>query len=186
MSDSHAQGAGVLVQEIGDRGMKADRRVKVVPCGPGGRLDEYVPFYFATRSPMLNAIDHGRVPEYQGGQEPMVYFVSDCDTVLDCGLSFVFTDRHPMAAYADFFDDVRYLDDAIDWPLMRARYWSNTDEDPDRRHRRMAEFGIHEFVPLEVFSHLVAMSDRTAADAQHLLDSGRTGLRVIVERHAYF
>jgi len=31
-----------------------DRRASVnVPCGPGGTLHHYVPFYFAPRSPML-------------------------------------------------------------------------------------------------------------------------------------
>ncbi|MBZ8182847.1 DUF4433 domain-containing protein [Oscillatoria salina IIICB1] len=39
-----------------------DRRArKQVPCGAGGVLHDYVPFYFAPRSPMLYTINRGNV-----------------------------------------------------------------------------------------------------------------------------
>jgi hypothetical protein len=42
------------------------------------------------------------------------------------------------------------MDDHIDWPLMKATMWASTTEDPNRMRRRMAEFLIHEAVPLEI------------------------------------
>jgi hypothetical protein len=54
-----------------------DRRSRTsVPCGPAGNLHDYVPFYFAPRSPMLYAIDRGNVDGCTAGQADIVYLVS--------------------------------------------------------------------------------------------------------------
>lgn len=43
----------------------------------------------------------------------------------------------------------------IDWPLMRAERWNNTQDDTERMSRRMAEFLIHDFAPLSIFEGIV-------------------------------
>ena len=48
--------------------------------------------------------------------------------------------------FTDFFDDLKDLD-KIDWDLMQSRYWNDTNDDPDRKRRRQAEFLVHEFFP---------------------------------------
>ena len=45
-----------LQAEVGDRDIKVDRRRHAVICEPGGYPADYVPFYFAPRSPMLHRI----------------------------------------------------------------------------------------------------------------------------------
>jgi len=47
-----------------------------VPLAPYGCVADYVPFYFAPRSPMLYKLHKGGVPNYTGGQDPLVYLVS--------------------------------------------------------------------------------------------------------------
>jgi hypothetical protein len=47
-----------------------DRRADtIVPCGPGGNLHDYVPFYFAPRSPMLYTIEKRNVQSCPDGQK---------------------------------------------------------------------------------------------------------------------
>lgn len=111
-----------------------------------------MPFYFAPRSPMLYAIYRGAVEGYTGGQSEVVHLISSAEAVRDAGLAWVFTDGHAeMAPLTEFYDDLRDLD-KIDWPLMNARYWHDTDDDPDRKRRRQAEFLVHNFFPWELVS----------------------------------
>lgn len=46
---------GVLRTEVGDPDIKESRRRRSIPIEPGGRVGDYVPFYFAPRSPMMYA-----------------------------------------------------------------------------------------------------------------------------------
>jgi ssDNA thymidine ADP-ribosyltransferase, DarT len=45
--------------EIGNSDLIAKRNRHPVPCAPGGRLRDYVPFYFTPFSPMLYNIKTG-------------------------------------------------------------------------------------------------------------------------------
>ena len=57
-----AMQAGRLTTEIGNHEIKQRRRARVVPIAPGGVVADYVPFYFAARSPMLYVITKARCP----------------------------------------------------------------------------------------------------------------------------
>jgi hypothetical protein len=127
--------------------LKGRRSNTPVNVGQRGYLCDYVPFYFASRSPMLFAIAKGLVKGYAGGQANVIYLVSTCERVSELGLPFVFTDGHAvMDRLTNQFDDLDRLSE-IDWPLMRSRYWHDTDEDGDRKRRRQAEFLIRDFCP---------------------------------------
>jgi len=54
----------LLTKEAGNLDIKAARRFRQVDIEPYGVVADYVPFYFAPRSPMMFAISHGRVPHY--------------------------------------------------------------------------------------------------------------------------
>jgi ssDNA thymidine ADP-ribosyltransferase, DarT len=43
-----------------------------VPLAPYGCVADYVPCYFAPRSPMLYKLHKGGVPNYSGGHVPVV------------------------------------------------------------------------------------------------------------------
>jgi hypothetical protein len=131
---------------IGHKNIKERRLRKRVRCGTGGVVADYVPFYFAPRSPMLYTINRGNVEGYKRGQTPIVHLVSSTEAVDAEGLDWVFTEGHAVMDYTDFFDDFADLD-KIDWPLMNSRYWNDTDADPDRCRRRQAEFLVHGFFP---------------------------------------
>jgi len=147
-----------------------DRRIKKkVPINPGGVLADYVPFYFAPRSPMLFTIYKGNVEGYVRGQEPIIYLVSSTETVDEAGLDWVFTDGHAVMDYTDFFDSFNDLDN-VDWPLMSAHYWSDTDTDGDRRRRRQAEFLVHGFFPFELFSEIGVYNAAAAQRVGEILD----------------
>jgi ssDNA thymidine ADP-ribosyltransferase, DarT len=72
-------------------------------------------------------------------QDDVVYIVTKASVIEAAKLSFIFTDGHALQVFAQFFNDLQHLN-AVDWAVMQAQYWKNTEEDNDRRRRRMAEF----------------------------------------------
>jgi hypothetical protein len=62
--------------------IKERRARKRVQLGKGGTLADYVPFYFAPRSPMLYAIYTGYVEGYNGTQQNIVHLTSSVEKVV--------------------------------------------------------------------------------------------------------
>jgi hypothetical protein len=66
---------------------------------PRGAVGEYVPFYFAPRSPMLFRIQRGGVEGVSSDPSRLAYVVSSTEAVLEAGLAYVFTDGNAAAAF---------------------------------------------------------------------------------------
>lgn len=169
--DTDAQDGGLLMVEVGNRSVKGQRRAKVVPCEPGGVVADYVPFYFAPRSPMMFAIDRGRVPEYTDGCDPLVYLVTSVEELSSRSVPMVFTDGNAATGITEFSDQIADLDNMVDWPLMKERYWADTLDDGDRRRRRMAECLAVGPIPWPAFHEVVVRTEDRSLDAVAILDT---------------
>jgi len=167
-SDAAVRAMGSLQIEVGATQIKERRRRRSVPVGPGGCVGDYVPFYFATRSPMLLTLQSGNVPAYQEGQGSLIYSVSDPDHLEANACELVITDRNAALGHALFYDGLGHLDDAIDWALMNAVMWNNTPNEPDRMERRMAELLVHHRVPFAAIRHIGVL---TAARRDEVLEA---------------
>ena len=164
--DRVAVSRSLLKTDVGQQDIKCQRRQRRVPIGPRGVVADYAPFYFAARSPMLYKIDKREVPTYDGGQDGLIYLVTDVERIAERTSRFVFTDRNAVSDYARFADEIDELSNFVDWPLMEGQSWNNTPTEPDRRSRRMAEFLVHRRVPWDAFFELAARTDEDAARAQ--------------------
>ncbi len=174
--------------EIGYDHIKQRRALRVVPCGVGGTLADYVPFYFAPRSPMLYAITRGLVSAEAACTEQIVYLMSSTQTLRGAGLTLITSNRHAELGYAEMTDRDGDLDDSnfIDWPLMTARYWNNTPDDPDRKERRQAECLVHPHVPWQVIEGIATKTERARAQVEHTLGTAGLSTPVIVSADWYF
>lgn len=158
-----------------------DRRLhKQVPCNPGGSVADYVPFYFAPRSPMLFVIHKGGVEGYQGGQAPILHLVSSVEIVQSNGIPFVFTDGHAEMDISQFYSNPKDLE-KIDWEVMQSTYWNDTNEDGDRKRRRQAEFLVQHFFPIELIKMIGVFDHATARMVSGLLQSfeNKPGIQVM-------
>jgi hypothetical protein len=163
-----------------------DRRAQTpVPCGPGGDLHDYVPFYFAPRSPMLYAIYCGNVENCTAGQADIVYLVSSAETVAASELEFVFTDGHGTMALSDFYDDLESLGE-IDWDVMKAVYWADTDDDPDRKRRRQAEFLVYRKFPWDRIEMIAVMNIKIKNQVEGIIPNGAKKHPIRVKSDWYF
>jgi ssDNA thymidine ADP-ribosyltransferase, DarT len=159
VSKNGGAAAGVNYQNIAHSGIQARRSIKPVPNPPGGNLHDFVPFYFAPRSPMLFAIHGGKVQGCVLEQGDIIYFETTVDLVTSSGNEFVFYDRNASLAYSKAFTDLSHLD-AVSWDLLTepptldgyCKYFHNLPDSKtrsDRLERRQAEFLVRDSVSLE-------------------------------------
>ncbi|MEQ8465319.1 type II toxin-antitoxin system toxin DNA ADP-ribosyl transferase DarT [Coleofasciculus sp. E1-EBD-02] len=170
----------IAYQTIQDR-----RATTTVPCGAGGVLHDYVPFYFAPRSPMLYTIHRGNVPGYTQGQRGVLYLVSSVEAIATNLSGFVFTDGHGIMAYSDFYDDLAYLN-RIDWQIMKENYWADTPDDGDRKRRRQAEFLVHRFCPWKLIEEIGVFNSTIQVQVRQLLQKFNYQPPVNVYRDWYY
>jgi hypothetical protein len=78
--------------EIGNQELIQRRIGRSIPCGPGGTLNDYVPFYFTPYSPMLYNIKtgYGGVPKRPISE--IIILVSSLRKLKKMGIQFVFSD----------------------------------------------------------------------------------------------
>lgn len=186
VSDLAAQREGWTTVDVGERSIKEARRTRTVNRPPGGVVADYVPFYFAPRSPMMNSIHHGNVATYQEGCDQLIYLGTTLERLSAVGLTWLVSDRNARLSYAEFRGQEDATLDHVDWDLMRATWWNNTVEFPDRKERRMAECLVHERVPWLAFQAVAVMNQTTAAEAQAVLSAAGEATPVSVRAGWYF
>jgi len=142
------------------------RHRTLVPCYPFGTLHDYIPFYFAPRSPMLYTINKGNVTGYSGGQKDIVYLVSTLASICEAKGNYVFTDGHPLSAPScRFFNSLIQLGE-VDWNVMRARYWNTP---PIVKYKRQAEFLIHNLLSFNVITQIVVCNQESKHKVKQIL-----------------
>ena len=155
---------GLVGVNIAYEQIQGRRAVKAIPLAPGGTVHDYVPFYFAPRSPMLFTINNGNVPNCDYRQDDIVHLVSQAQAIRGAGQRFVFSDIHAALDYARFFDDLTRLDE-IQWRIFFEApslegycvYWQNRHRPlhhMSRKESRQAEFLVHQQLPIAAISEI--------------------------------
>jgi hypothetical protein len=159
LADTEVRKIGGPLKDCADAGIKGRRQQTSITVPPGGCVADYVPFYFAPRSPMLFRINKGGVSTYPDGQEPLVYLVSSVEGALSAGLTWVGSDGNCATSITRHYNSWPAMKSNVDWKLMGERIWKNTDEDGDRMRRRQAEFLVHKLFPLDCIEFLAVIND---------------------------
>jgi hypothetical protein len=178
---------GLQYRTIHNLEVQQKRQMKSIPCGPGGVVHDYVPFYFGYLSPMMLNLRTGRVPGYNEGQEPLIYLTTTCQAIQDSGTRFVFTDGHGIAAWTRYFDALAQLDQ-VDWNMVYQRYWRDTDDDMDRQRRKQAEFLVHRFCSWSLVQEIIVIDGAMKARVEQVMAAFPPGLQrvVRVQREWYY
>lgn len=159
----HLNPVGIAHEHI-----KRRRAARDVTACRGGTLADYVPFYFAPRSPMLYTIHKGNVENYREGQEPVLHLVSSTERVAASGLPFTFTNGHAEMLTSSFYEDLADLN-KVDWSVMRSHYWNDTANDGNRKWRRQAEFLVHNNFPVSLAEEIGVCSLKMADNVKQIL-----------------
>lgn len=139
-----------------------------VPCGPGGTIPDYIPFYFGYRSPMLFQLHTDKVEGYNGGQNPIIYLVSDCQSIERNRNDFVFTDGQALVQYSAWYYDLADLD-KVSWDIVYEKFWFDNENHMDRQRRKMAEFLIHKTCGWELITEISVISAAMKQQVEQIL-----------------
>lgn len=180
LQDDGSEFVDIAYEQIQSR-----RSQKLVPLPPYRNLHDYVPFYFAPRSPMLYTINQGNVPQYQGGQKNIIYLVSTVQQVLLKNIPFVFTDGHAIINYSEFYNDIDDLN-KIDWGIMNSHFWNDTVEFPDRKRKRQAEFLAFEFFPIDSILEIGVFNNALQNQVLEMLQGNASNIPINVHREWYY
>jgi hypothetical protein len=159
---------GLPYRTIHNTNVQANRRVRPVPCGPGGTIHDYVPFYFGPLSVMLLNLHSGRVKGYDEGQAPLIYLVTSIERVNAARRRWVFSDGHGLAALTSWHDDAARLEQ-VDWQLVGERYWSDRPDDNDRQRRKQAEFLVWQDLPWSAIGGIAVLDAPMKAAVEAIL-----------------
>lgn len=132
---------GIIHKNIANMNIQERRAKMDVTAGPGGKVHDYVPFYFSSINPMLLTL----LNQKNVDQPFIIYFCVKIQRLLQDDA--VFTDASANTNEApNFYSDPKELD-KLDWELIDKRTWGKgTDEE---KHKKMAEAFIHHTVELK-------------------------------------
>lgn len=181
---------------IAYQGAQGKRAMKLVAKPPGGVVHDYVPFYFAPRSPMLMAVDRGNVVGCPYRQQDIVHFETTVEAIVTEGLAFVFYDYNATLDIATCYSNLNDLA-KIDWDLFHepprmdgyCQYFFNRVDNHKyilRRETRQAEFLVHNSVPLKLMKVVGVYSASKAQEVEEIFDEADIDIPVEVKPIWYF
>lgn len=132
-----------------------------VKCYENRMVNEYVPFYFGVRTPMLYKIKTGNgVPKRE--QDEIIYLCCKVSDFVNSDLEWCFTDGNAAKYITRFYKDIQDLN-KLDFRSIDAIEWSdnNSDGDHDRMRKKHSEFLVRSHVPVEFIKGIVAYNQLT-------------------------
>ena len=161
-----------------------------------GTIHDYVPFYFAPRSPMLYAINGGKVENCNFSQKDIIHFEFLLTLVNRTNIAnrFVFYDRNATSAGANAYTEIDKLYTAINWQLILepptldgyCKDFYDNESYPNRRQQRQAEFLIKDQVPLTWFARIGVADKQAWQKVVSTLQQYNINLNVEIKTDWYF
>jgi hypothetical protein len=134
---------------------------------------------------MLYSIHRGNVAGYSGDQSEVVYLVSSVERVTNGGRSWCFTDGHAVMDLSVFYERISDLV-KVDWDLMKSWKWGDTDDDPDRKRRKQAEFLVHRSFPWSWIEHVGVIDEAMATRVGWIVSEAKHQPPVSIQRRWYY
>ncbi|MGZ7882420.1 type II toxin-antitoxin system toxin DNA ADP-ribosyl transferase DarT [Acinetobacter soli] len=188
------QGKNIRYGNIAHSSIQDRRSQKTVPLPPHGTLHDYVPFYFAPRSPMLYTINQGNVDECSYRQKDVIYLQTTVEKMVESEKVYLFTDRNASLEYALFERNYNELNSKLNWDYFTAaptldgycKYFMTNSAYPERGEIRQAEFLIHESLTIEHIELIGVYDDDALKAVKTLLTAYNLCIPVSIKSDWYF
>lgn len=148
-------------------------------------MDDYVPFYFTSRSPMLLNIKTGKGVTAVPMEEIMI-FVTSLHTLAERGIRFVFTDRHAYLQIAHFSSDLSELTTRIDWSILQNSDFKYDPQVLGKMERYQAEALVYKALPFDHIAGVLIYNEEQATRIRSMIGSAGYSTPVKVDRRFFF
>lgn len=169
---------------IGFKNLSSLRGMEEVIIPPGGVLNDYIPFYFHYKMPMLKKIADQEVPDYLGHQNEVVYLVSTVEKINELSIPFIFTDRHAYLQAKTVYNDLRDLE-KLSWNIIRDDTWFLRYSQL-RKELKQAEFLVYQHLPVNALMGIVCHHNEIAKFVQNAVSQANMNLPVVVKPEYYY
>ncbi|EMR8084187.1 type II toxin-antitoxin system toxin DNA ADP-ribosyl transferase DarT [Citrobacter freundii] len=165
--------------DISNKNIQARRSQMLVPCGRKGVVHDYVPFYFAKRTPMLLNV----VKSKNYDQVDIMFLAVPIEKVLEKNV--VFSDASANTNLPpSFYSEPKDLEN-LNWEIIDNPKWSYPDD--NERHQKMAEMLIHDKVEINEVSFIVVWNDNFKEYVQSILNrNSLENIKVVTDYEKYF
>ena len=142
---------GIKHKNIANMTIQERRATMDVPVGPGGKVHDYVPFYFSSMNPMLLTL----LNQKNVDQQYIIYFCVKIDRLEKEDAVFTNASANTLEP-PTFYEETDKLN-KLNWDLIDSRKWGGwTDEE---RHQKMAEALIHTKVDISEVNTILVYNE---------------------------
>ena len=171
---------------IGAQRLIESRALTPIKLIPNRVLNDYVPFYFCPKSPMLYVLSKGGVAGVECTQEDLVYLASSVERIAEYPLDFVFTDRHAVLAYAKFYQQAEDLFQ-LNWDAIRSDQWGDRyDSTRAVRELKQAEFLVYQHVPMDCIEGTICQTEKTSTFVAAYLAASKCKIPCVIKPDYFF
>lgn len=172
---------------IGSKEVISRRDTVCVKCYPDTVVNDYVPFYFSTRTPMLYNIITG-VGTDKFPQQDIIYLCCKFSELATGTFQWCYTDGNAAIAITTFFNTIQNIETNIDWRSVKTPDFKhdNADGDHDRIRKKHAEFLVKSHVPSEYIKAIVVLNASKKNEVEEIINRCGREMRVFVNPNNTF
>ncbi|MEI8096474.1 MAG: DUF4433 domain-containing protein [Spirochaetales bacterium] len=169
---------------IGNSELIDKRSRRQVPIAPFGVLNDYVPFYFTPRTPMLGNLHKGQGGVVRRSNSDLVFLVASLRTILG-NQAAVFTDAHAVSSFANHYNQIEQLGQ-LSWEVFRSGDFRRDPEHPEQFERYQAEALVHRRCPASLLLGLACFSNAVKNELEDNVRAAELTMPVSVRTGWYF
>ena len=117
--------------------------------------------------------------------EDIIYLVTTFEQIKKHNCEYIFTDGHAYHNYSQFFNHEKDLME-IDWQAVKLKQWADTEEDPDRKRRKQAEFLIYQELPLLALVGIIVYNEAAQKVVSSKLMAHNLSYKIHISSNYYY
>lgn len=171
---------------IGSKEIITQRDERIVKCYPDTVVNDYVPFYFSVRTPMLyNIITGHGIPATP--QKDIVYLCSKLSELTTSNFQWCFSDGNAAKRITKFSKNIDKLE-LLDWRSIHTTDFrdENADGDEDRIRKKHSEFLVKDHVPIKYIKGIGVLNNDSKEKVEAIVDKLGLTLSVKIKKEYYF